>query len=156
MYQYVESGLPNIWLANGYEKKETPYGNAVSFYNIEGLHKTIGTLIISKSGSLSHDEIKFLRKELGWSQAHLGQMLGVASITVRKWESDDQRINSTADRLLKILYKESIDPDSLAKDLIALIDELSQLDLKKIANQALPMINFEVEGSNWKTKPESV
>ena len=80
----------------------------------------------------------------------------MAPITVRKWESDVQRINSPADRLLKILYKESIDPLGLAKDLVALIDELSQLDLNEIANQALPMTNFEVEGNYWRTNPGNI
>ena len=156
MYQYLECGLPNIWLENGYKTKETPYGSAVSFHDVKGLHKTIGTLIINKSGLLCHDEIRFLRKELEWSQAMLGRKLGVAPITVRKWESDVQRINSPADRLLKILYKESIDPLGLAKDLVALIDELSQLDLNEIANQALPMTNFEVEGNYWRTNPGNI
>ena len=35
-YHYVECGLPNVWLRNGFEKK-TPYGEGVSISGIERL-----------------------------------------------------------------------------------------------------------------------
>ncbi len=30
MYRYTDGGLRNVWLANGYLVKETPYGEAVA------------------------------------------------------------------------------------------------------------------------------
>ena len=36
-YHYVECGLPNVWLRNGFEKKQTPYGEGVSISDIERL-----------------------------------------------------------------------------------------------------------------------
>ena len=31
MYHYTDGGLRNVWLANGYEIKKTPYGEGVAF-----------------------------------------------------------------------------------------------------------------------------
>ncbi len=33
MYHYTDGGLRNVWLANGYEIKTTPYGEGVVFHN---------------------------------------------------------------------------------------------------------------------------
>lgn len=30
MFHYTDGGLRNVWLVNGYEIKETPYGQAVA------------------------------------------------------------------------------------------------------------------------------
>ena len=32
MYQYTDGGLRNVWLANGYEVKQTPFGEGVAFH----------------------------------------------------------------------------------------------------------------------------
>ena len=39
MYHYTESGLPNIWLVNGFVVKRTSYGKTVSIRDLEGLHR---------------------------------------------------------------------------------------------------------------------
>jgi len=36
-YHYRECGLDNVWLLNGYELHDTPYGKGVSFVDVEGL-----------------------------------------------------------------------------------------------------------------------
>ena len=36
-YHYVECGLPNVWLRNGFEKKQTPYGEGVSIFRHRGI-----------------------------------------------------------------------------------------------------------------------
>lgn len=42
MYRYAESGLPNVWLANGYSMHDSAHGRGVSIEDIEGLHRAIG------------------------------------------------------------------------------------------------------------------
>ncbi len=34
-YQYTDSGLKNVWLVNGFTKKQTPYGEAVGIDNLD-------------------------------------------------------------------------------------------------------------------------
>ena len=37
MYHYTDGGLRNVWLANGYAIKKTPFGEGVAFHNLDGL-----------------------------------------------------------------------------------------------------------------------
>ncbi len=36
MYQYTDGGLRNVWLVNGYEIKQTPYGEGMVFTTLMG------------------------------------------------------------------------------------------------------------------------
>lgn len=40
-YHYLESGLPNVWLANGFTVHETDYGSGVSIDDVAELHQVI-------------------------------------------------------------------------------------------------------------------
>ena len=41
MLQYTDGGLRNVWLASGYEVRQTRHGKAVLIRNQEGLTKAI-------------------------------------------------------------------------------------------------------------------
>ena len=59
-YHYTECGLDNVYLANGYEMKETPSGRLVSIHNIHDLHHAIGKALVFKPGVLIGSEIRFI------------------------------------------------------------------------------------------------
>lgn len=119
MYHYKLCGLSTVHLKNGYTTHSHPkYGEGVSIQDIKGLHKAIGKAIILSPGSLSAEEIKFLRKEMAMSQVMFSQALKVKEITVRKWESGGNVISGPADRLLRLLYKDYIQKNSSVRDLI--------------------------------------
>jgi putative transcriptional regulator len=144
MYQYKECGLSNVKLLSGYKINETPYGKSITIIDVKGLHKSIGMELVCKPGLLSDEEVRYLRKELGLSQKLLAQTLGVAEITVRGWEAGKAKISGPADRLLRVLYKEYADPDSLARELV---DQLSKLDSQ--VQRSRRQLKFEVSGNAW-------
>jgi len=41
MYHYTLCGLDNVWLENGYQVRETSYGQGISVHDVEGLHEVI-------------------------------------------------------------------------------------------------------------------
>jgi DNA-binding transcriptional regulator YiaG len=125
MYHYTESGLKNVWLKNGYVVKNTPYGEAVSIQDVEGLHKLIGTLITQRP-KMSGPELRFLRKELGMSQKALASLVGTSEQNVSLWERRG-RITQAVDRLVKLVYLESISDKPIVQ-IKALIDRLNALD----------------------------
>jgi len=129
MYNYTSCGLENIYLENGYTTTDSPYGETVAIQDIKGLHKAIGLSIIESPNALTSSEIKFLRKEMDWSQKVLAYCLDTKVITVRKWESGDNTISGPADRLLRALYKECVDDGSSIKKMI---DKIAQLDKKNL------------------------
>ena len=43
-HRYTERGLNNIYLQNGFHARRTPYGNAVSIENVEGLRRAMAPI----------------------------------------------------------------------------------------------------------------
>ena len=52
MLQYKDGGLRNVWLANGYEVRQTRHGEAVSIRDQEGLTRAICLALKPTSTSL--------------------------------------------------------------------------------------------------------
>ena len=56
MYHYTDGGLGNVWLANGFEIKKTPYGEGVAFHNLDGLTRSI-CMALTRKASCSQDPL---------------------------------------------------------------------------------------------------
>ncbi|MCI3206532.1 MULTISPECIES: transcriptional regulator [Pandoraea] len=125
MYHYTETGLQNVWLANGYTVRKTPYGETVSIDDADGLSLAIGRAI-AKKPHLTGCEFRFLRKALGLSQNRAGDLLGAAVETVSLWERRG-RIPKGADHMLRAIYLETVDGNVKLKELI---EQLIDLDRK--------------------------
>lgn len=105
-YHYTQSGLDNVWLENGYQILETPYGSGVAIDDVEGLHRAIGAALTEKPGRLTGAEFRFLRQELGMTQARMGEMVGRTSQAVAIWEKS-KKVRPEADFLVRHIYKQS-------------------------------------------------
>ncbi len=125
-YHYTASGLDNVYLANGYTRHKTPYGDGVSIQNLNGLHKVIGHALITQPIDLIGAELRFLRVEMDLSQKVLADLLGTTEQTLRRWESSRKKaIPGPADRLLRALYGEFIGQDG---NLRRMVERLAELD----------------------------
>ena len=40
-FHYTDSGLKNVWLANGFEILNSPYGKTVAFHDLDDLTRAI-------------------------------------------------------------------------------------------------------------------
>jgi putative transcriptional regulator len=125
MYHYRECGLRNVWLANGYEAHETPYGEGVSIHDLEGLHRAIARGLIAKAGKLTGAEFRFLRQELGLSQAKLATMIGNEAQTVALWEKRGGP-PKLADRFIRAIYREQDEGNAHIREMI---DRLIDADI---------------------------
>lgn len=118
MYHYVDSGLRNVWLANGYRVKRTAYGSAVAIEDLEGLHRAIGQCLAREKPKLTGREFRFLRKELGLSQAAFAAAVGNDAQTVALWENNKTRLPVWADRVMRKLYQEASGRNGKLRDLL--------------------------------------
>lgn len=118
MFHYESCGLPNVWLRNGYEIRETSYGRSISIHDVDGLHRTIGLDLVNRSPALSGTEVRFLRKELDLSQTQLARLLGVGETSVRGWENGRQLITPPAERMLRLLYREHVAGNGTVRELV--------------------------------------
>lgn len=103
-YRYPECGLPNVTV-DGVEITECRRCGETytGIPAIEGLHRAIAAGVIYKKGRLAPQEIKFLRKSLGWSGVDFAKRMGTSAETVSRWEHGRAPMGSASDRLLRLL-----------------------------------------------------
>ncbi len=103
-YRYAECGLPSV-IVDGIEVSECQRCGETytGIPAIEGLHRAIAAAVIYKKGRLAPEEIKFLRKSLGWSGVDFAKPMGTTPETVSRWENRKAPMGSAADRLLRLL-----------------------------------------------------
>ena len=141
-YHYTESGLANVWLANGYTIRKTKYGEGVSIQDSDGLHRALARALSNKP-RLSGTEVRFLRKEMGLSQRGLGELLGVTDQAVALWERKG-RLPKTADRLLRLIYVEHDRGNAPIRTTIQRINDMDAQDREQII--------AETARGGWKTR----
>lgn len=104
-YRYDASGLPNVVLED-VEVRQCPNcgERAVVIPAIEGLHRALALALIRAPGRFTPQEIRFLRKSLGWSGVDFAKHFGVDPATVSRWESTEkpQPMGAVAERLLRL------------------------------------------------------
>lgn len=141
MYHYTESGLNNVWLRNGFEYHKTPYGKGVAINNVAGLHKAIALRLLKTKPQWSGAEFRFIRKELDMSQKTLAGWFGNDVQSIARWEKRG-RVPKMADRLLRMLYRESTDGNDKIMDLIKRFNDMDQQQHQKML--------FSGQAGNWK------
>ncbi len=127
-YQYIESGLDNVWLENGFTiEHHRNYGELISISDVRGLHQAIGRWLVAQPRPLVGAEFRFLRVELDMSQKTLGLLLGTTEQSIAKWEKarDKPVANKAAERLLRLAYINYLDG---RPEFSTVMDRLTQLD----------------------------
>ncbi len=103
MYHYKESGLPYVYLVNGFQEVNTPNGKGIAIADVEGLHLAIAYAAVTERKHLTGPEVRFIRKVMDLTQVQLADLLGVEDQTVRLWEKR-ARVPKTADRAIRLLF----------------------------------------------------
>jgi len=103
MYHYTDGGLRNIWLANGYERVETRYGEALTIQDLPGLTRAICKALIRKNSKLTGAEFRYLRQAMLMSQASLGRTLSRTDQAIAGWEKNS-KVPKFADQMLRVVY----------------------------------------------------
>ena len=104
MYHYTDGGLRNVWLANGYQVKKTPYGDAVAIHDLEGLTEAICIALSQKMGVLTGVEFRYIRSAgMLLSQPALGKLMGIDGQSIARWEKSG-KVPRWADKLHRLFY----------------------------------------------------
>ena len=104
MYHYTDGGLRNVWLANGYEIKQTPHGEGIAIHDLHGLTEAICLALTEKAGVLTGVEFRHLRSAgMLLSQPALGKLMGIDGQSIARWEKTG-RVPRWADKLMRLLY----------------------------------------------------
>jgi putative zinc finger/helix-turn-helix YgiT family protein len=134
-HRYTESGLSNVTLLNVEIRNCAACGEReVVIPRIEELHRLIARTIATGSARLSPEQIRFLRKWIGWSTADFALMMGVRSETVSRWEGKGTgyQMPPTAERLLRLMVANQEPTTKYPIDLFKLQPRLKPQPLKFI------------------------
>ena len=148
MYHYTDGGLRNVWLANGYEIKQTPYGEGVSFHNLDGLTTSICIALTKKAGVLTGIEFRYIRSAgMLLSQPALGKLIGIDGQSVARWEKTG-KVPKWADKLFRLLYlaqAQGNEPISAAVDRVKTVERLikQKIVVKESRGQWKPSLQDE-------------
>jgi DNA-binding transcriptional regulator YiaG len=151
MYHYVGCGLPYVYLKNGFELVQSPYGKGVTIHDLDGLHDALGAAIVGSPEKLTGPEVRFLRVELNLSQAGLASALGCNEQSVARWEKGrSSQVDAPSERILRMLYKEAKLGE---KKLAPLLKSLQDLECKPPA--ARKFVASERKAT-WSAKTEAL
>jgi DNA-binding transcriptional regulator YiaG len=82
--------------------------DSLTIPNINGLHRCIAHGIVSKKSWMIGKELRFLRTEMGMTQAELGKVLHRQSLTISRWERGEDDIDANADVLIRVSATENL------------------------------------------------
>ena len=108
-YKYTECGLDNVTIKNMPVVIDDAGDEMYEIRNILGLHKVIAACIIRHPHSISPNELRFLRTEMGMTQAELAAIVKKDHQTVGRWERGEKPIDQNAEVLIRLLCAERLE-----------------------------------------------
>ncbi len=120
---FTACGLDNIFLGSGYDVVNTSEGRGVRIRNLDGLHLAIGEYLAAHKRSLHGRELRYLRRHMDLTQAELGELIGLSSQQVARWEKNQSNISGAAESLLRILFLEHLRKNISVRGLLVELDE---------------------------------
>lgn len=105
-YHYVESGLENIYLigVNEYHCTKCKLSEVIIPQPLE-VHAIIAIALSYKPNPLVGTEIRFMRKEIGMTSKSFAEAIGVAAVTLSRWENNQEQPTASHDKLIRFAFK---------------------------------------------------
>jgi DNA-binding transcriptional regulator YiaG len=100
-YRYDECGLDNVILKGFALCTDDAGAEVVTIPHVNRLHQVLTQVLATKPSGLQPKEIRFLRTELGLTQAELGKLVGKDAQTIARWEKGGTPIEQTAEMVLR-------------------------------------------------------
>ena len=108
-YHYVECGLVNVFV-EGLEPMIDDNGEEViRIPQIALLHLEISMGIILQDGSISGNELRFLRTEMGMTQSDLARVVHRDKQSIGRWERNEASLEPNAEIVIRGLAIERLD-----------------------------------------------
>lgn len=104
-YRYRECGLDNVYLQNIDVRVCESCGTKVPrLLRARDIHATIACAIAMQPCPLRGQDVRFLRKQLGYSGREWATFLRTDASTLSRWENNQQEIGTQSDSLIRFLY----------------------------------------------------
>jgi transcriptional regulator with XRE-family HTH domain len=143
-FQYRASGLDNVFLRSGYTQQMVGGEVYTAVQDADELHAAIAEHLVLRRKVLRGQEVRFLRKFLGWTQADTGDALGLSDQSIARYEKekDNATLEGPADRLFRLYVIGKIDG---VIDPAKVLEEIRQSD-----SASSDELVFERPADHWK------
>jgi len=104
-YRYKECGLDNVYLLNIEFRICDACGiKAPRLKRMPELHATIARAIAMQPCPRRGQDVRFLRKQLGYSAKEWATFLRTDASTLSRWAQNQQEMGTQSDSLIRLLY----------------------------------------------------
>ncbi|MDP2359047.1 MAG: transcriptional regulator [Beijerinckiaceae bacterium] len=112
-YRYTDSGLDNVMIEGVKLLVDDAGDECLVIPNINALHKVIAHGIVVRRSSMSGQELRFIRTEMGMTQAQLAAMLHREPLAISRWERGEVAMDANAEALVRLYAIQKLGlPDS--------------------------------------------
>jgi len=133
-YRYDECGLDNVILVN-LECCQDDEGEAVIIVpNINVLHRSLVKAVAEKGTAMSPQELRFVRTEIGLTQAELANVVDRDAQSIGRWERGEKPIDRTAETIIRILALQHVE---------AAVPDVSEVAKWSVASSGEPPIRVD-------------
>ncbi len=115
-----------------------------------GLRDSLTRHIATRERRLSHPDIRFLRKRLGWSRGDAAIHFGVAPESISRWESGRLRMSPPAERLLRVCALLADPASPSANDTLPILATMAQRRARPVRYRA------SRDAGAWRIREERV
>jgi DNA-binding transcriptional regulator YiaG len=97
--RYTDCGSHNVFIAG----VMFPAGeHVIRIPNVNALHRAIALGIVTRKAMMDGREMRFLRTEMGMTQAEFVAMIYREPLTISRWERSETEIDANAETLIRL------------------------------------------------------
>ena len=141
-HHYTECGLQNVFIEGLKPCIDDDGDEVFTIPAINELHRVIAHGIVSHEHGMSGDELRFLRTEMGYTQAELALLVHYDKQSIGRWERGEFDIESAAEAIIRRLAIEK-----LSLKISSGIDELSRMSVPSVKTQPINIKKTNKNGS---------
>ena len=120
-HHYTECGLSNVVIRGIQVEIDDDGDEVITIPAINELHRVIAEGIVRHEHGMSGEELRFLRTEMGMTQAELARLVHRDKQSVGRWERNEKDLDSASETVIR---RQAI--ELLGLDVALGIGELSQ------------------------------
>jgi len=137
-HHYTESGLKNVVISGILVEVDDEGDEVITIPAVNELHMMIALGIVNHPKGISGDELRYLRSEMGLTQAELSSLVHRDKQSIGRWERGEVEIDSSAEALIRRMAIEKLNLPSDAG-----IDELSRRSVPTAESQMIEIAKVE-------------
>ncbi len=105
---YTESGISNLVL-EGVAVWVCPNGHdpVIELPDVDALYQRLSESIVVKPGPLAGEEVRFLRKQLGFASKEYARLIGITPVHLSRSENSDT-VSRLVDRVARLVYVQGL------------------------------------------------